>query len=318
MTDLIRPYADLEGIFDKLEYRANPVAQFETIEIDGDSATTIVPVDDLRAIPQHELRLQLNLDVLKPHYQKHKDKLHLVIITRDTTLRREVRLCDYSLDELPAVISLDRGLLRTTALRDTLPLSICVVLNERLKGESAFPTQRSSRLVELDFVIRNSSGGAAFPFKRVSAEQLKEAGLPTDTGVRLELICDPVELIDASDTPIANLLQVWVHEKVWAAIQNDRSPTSAKLRMTAVTLSAAHLILAAVVPLLKGQQLIREDSVVGQLLSHLEEQASLPEGRLRRDFQSDPSLIALDPYLQHAWRFAQVAGKVEDEVENAQ
>ena len=318
MSDLIRPYADLEGIFVGIEYRANPVQSFQSVDIDGDTARMVVPVDDLRTIPQHQLRLALNDDVLKPHYQKHKDKLRLVIITHDTTLRREVRLCDFPLDEVPETIDLDRSLLRTTALRDALPLKLSVVLNERIKGHTALPIQRASRLAELNLLLRNTAGGASFPFKRVSAEKFRQAGKPPDAGIHLELLCDPVELIDASDTPMANLLEVWIHEKVWAAVQSDRAPVASKIRLASVTLATSHLLLSAVVPLLKNGRNIEEGSIVGQLLSYVEKQAALPVGRLRRQFQSDASLHDLDPYIQHAWRFVATAGKVEEDLEGAQ
>jgi hypothetical protein len=319
MTEIIRPYADLEGIFAGVEYRANPVEAFQPIDIDGDAATTIVQVDDLRTIPQHQLRLRLDLEVLKPHYHKHKDKIRLVVIARDTMLRREIRLGDFALDDVPAIIDLERSLLRMTALRDVLPLNLSVVLDERLKGEAAaLPIQRASRLTELRLIIKNTAGGATFPFKRVSAEKFRDEGKPAETGIHLELLCDPEELLHASDTPIANLFEVWVHEKVWAAIQNDRAPVASKMRLAAATLTTAHLLLSAVVPLLKDGQEIEKGSVAGQLLSHVEKQASLPEGKLTTQFQTDASLHGLDPYLQNAWRFVTTMGKIDEDAEEQQ
>ena len=59
MTEVIRPYADLRGIFSGIDYRHNHAVPFEPVDVSEDSATTIVRVDDLRTIPQHQLRVRL-------------------------------------------------------------------------------------------------------------------------------------------------------------------------------------------------------------------------------------------------------------------
>jgi hypothetical protein len=313
MTDLVRPYADLENIFESVEYRANLTEPFQPIDVSDDVAAQIVRVDDLRTIPQHQLRVRLRMQALKPHYDRHKDNLRLVIVVRDTTLRRELLLAEFPIDSIPATIEFDRSLLRTTGLRDTLPLNLSIISVEVLKGDKALPTQRASRLAELQIVLRNSADGATFPYKRVTADDLKRKDYPPETGLHLELLCDPVELITESNTPIRNLFEVWVHEKIWGAIQNDRAPASSRLRLSAVTISTSNLLLSAVVPCLKGSAVIQEGSVVGQLLAHAEKQASLPEGRLRRQFQQEASLHSLEPYIQNAWRFVSSAGKIDEE-----
>jgi hypothetical protein len=313
MMDLVRPYADLTGIFESIEYRANLTEPFQPIDVAGDVATHLVRVDDLRTIPQHQLRVRLRMEALKPHYDRHKENLRFVIIVRDTTLRQELRLGDFPIDSIPATIELDRSLLRTTGLRDLLPLNFSIISFDVMGGDKALPIQRASRLAELQIVLRNTAGGASFPYKRVTAEDLKRKGWPAETGIHLELICDPIELINESDTPIRNLFEVWVHERIWGAIQSDRSPAASPLRLSAVTITTVNLILSAVAPCLKGNNVIQEDSVVGQLLSHAEKQSSLPEGHLRRQFQEDGSLYGLQPHLQNAWRFVSNAGKVEEE-----
>jgi hypothetical protein len=313
MTEIIRPYADLKGIFAGLEYRHNHAMAFQPIDLSQDSAKTVVRVDDLRTIPQHQLRVRLELAVLKPHYHHHLGALQLVVIARDTTLRRELQLGCFALGEIPSQIDLDRNMLRTTSLRDVLPLNLSVILRERIKGGPALPTQRASRLAEFMFTISNAASGPTFPFKRVSAEELRHAGKPAETGIHLHLTCDAEELLMASDTPIANLLEVWVHDEIWRAIQNDRGPAAAKLRLASVTLLASTLILSAVVPLLRTGKEIAEKSVVGQLLSYAEKRGGLDDGELRRRFQSDASVHELDPWLQNAWRFVSNAGRIQDE-----
>jgi hypothetical protein len=318
MTSIIRPYADLEGIFSGLQYRANAAEPFKSVPIENDDASTIVRVDDLRTIPQDELRIDLNQSALKPYYEEHQDKLRLVIIARDTVLRRELRLCDYPLDEVPSTISLNRALLRTTSLRDALPLQVSIVLGERLKGDAALPSQRASRLAELTFLIRNSAGGATFPLKRATAEEFKDAGLPSETGIHLDLKCEPEELIKAVDWPMANLLQVWVHEKIWDAIDRDRGAVASRIRLTSIALTAVHLLLSTVVPLMRKGEEIEEASVIGQLLSYAEHEGSLEEGHLRRQLQEDAALHKIEPWLQNAWRLVSVAGKIDEDSEEPQ
>ena len=317
MTEVIRPYADLKGIFAGIDYRHSHAVPFHPIDVSEDSATTVVRVDDLRTIPQHQLRVRLNLDVLKPHYEDHVEALQLVVIARDTTLRRELQLGRFDLAEIPTIIDLDRNLLRVTALRDALPLNFSVILKDRIKGGPALPMQRASRLAEFRFTIMNTAGGASFPFKRVTAAEMHAAGNPPETGIHLNLLCGAEELIIASDTSIANLLEVWVHEKIWTAIQIDRGPAASKLRLASITLLASTLILSAVVPLLRAGREIAEKSAVGQLLSYAEKQGGLEEGELRRRFQSDASVHDLDPWLQNAWRFVSLAGKIQEEGEGS-
>lgn len=316
MTELIRPYADLKGIFAGIDYRHSQGVPFQPIDVSEDVATTVVRVDDLRTIPQHQLRVRLDLDVLKPHYDDHLGSLQLVVIVRDTTLRRELQLGRYPLDEVPSTIDLDRNMLRVTALRDELPLTLSVILKERIKGGPALPLQRASRLAEFHFTVTNKATGATFPFKRVTAGELQEAGKPTETAVHLNLLCAPEELLIASDTPISNLLEVWVHEKIWTAIQTDRGLATSRLRLASITLLTSTLILSAVVPLLREGGRIEDGSIVGQLLSYAEKQGGLEDGALQRRFQAEASVHDLDAWLQNAWRFVSNAGRIQDEGED--
>lgn len=313
MKDLLRPYADVQGIFNSIEYRANATEAFEKLDVDTDVAARVVRVDDLRTIPTHQLRITLDLNALKPHYDKYVDKVSLLILVRDTTLRREIVLADHPVDAVPSVIDLDRGKLRLTGMRDVLPLNIVVLWKAAKAVGNALPTQRASRLAELQVVLRNTAGGATFPYKRVTAEELKKAGLPAETAIHLKLYGSAVELLKESDTPVKNLFEVWVHEKVWAAIQNDKSPPSATLRLSAVTLTVSNLLLSAILPHLKEGQTIEERSAIGQLLSYVEKQAGKPDGQLRRELQASAELHGLEPYLQNAWRFVSSASKVEEE-----
>ncbi len=316
MTELIRPYADLKGIFAGIDYRHNQAQPFQPIDVTEDAATAVVRVDDLRTIPQHQLRVRLDLDVLKPYYDDHLESLQLVVIVRDTILRRELQLGRYALDEVPSTIDLDRNMLRVTALRDELPLNLSVILKERIKGGPALPLQRASRLAEFRFTITNRATGATFPFKRVTAVELRDAGKPAETAVHLNLLCAPDELLIASDTPISNLLEVWVHEKIWTAIQTDRGPAASRMRLASITLLTSTLILSSVVPLLREGREIEKASIVGQLLSYAEKQGGMEDGALRGRFQAEASVHELDPWLQNAWRFVSNAGRIQDEGED--
>lgn len=311
-TDLLRPYLDLDGIFESVEYRPNQAQPFEALDIDGDMAAKLVYADDLRTIPQHQFRIKLDMGALKGDYATHKAALKLVLILRDTTLRREIVLASYPIDAVPETIDLDRAQLKSTGLRDALTVQFVVVAAESIRG-AMFPAQRASRVAELQVILKNNSGGASFPYKRVSAEELKNKGLPSETGIHLELICDGVELLRQSDTPIRSLFEVWLHEDIWSAIQNDHALSSAGMRTSAITVSVANLLFSSVTTALKSGHAIEEGSSIGQLLAYIEKQGSLPEGQLRKRFQDDPSLHILEPWLQNAFRFVTNASRVEEE-----
>jgi hypothetical protein len=309
----LRPYADVSGIFMKLEYRASPTSAFCDLPLNGDSVTHLVRMDDLRLIPRHEFKVALDASRLKPHYNKHQPDLRLIVLTRDSMLRREVVLGTFALDNVPAVLTLRPEDLRTTGHRDQLPLEFVVVALPVISGNRSLPTQKASRLAELHVTIINTTGGATFPYKRVTVEELEEKDLPSETGVHLELICGVEELIRASDTPPHALFEVWIHEKVWGALQNDRSSALSHLRMLLVTETATALLLSAVIPSLKAGNEIEDGSVVGQLLAFAEKQSGKRPGSLRIQFQESLSLSSLAPYLQAAFRFATIASKVDDD-----
>jgi len=270
-------------------------------------------MDDLRLIPRHEFKVTLDAGRLKPHYNKHLADLRLVVLTRDSMLRREVVLGTFALNSLPSVIAIRPQDLQTTGHRDRLPLEFVVVAVPVISGSRSLPTQKASRLAELHITIMNASGGAAFPYKRITVAELEDKDLPTETGVHLELLCGVEELIKAQDTPPDALFEVCIHEKLWGALQNDRSGTSSQLRMLMVTETAMTLLLSAVIPSLKSGNTIDEGSVVGQLLAFVEKQSDKSPGSLRTQFQQSLSVPGLAPYLQAAFRFATIAGKVDDD-----
>jgi len=275
-------------------------------------ATKLVHADDLRVIPQHQFRVKIAEDTLRGDYASHKSALRLVVILRDATLRREIVLGNYELGAVPETIDLDRAQLRTTGLRDALTLQFVVVATETLRGP-LFPTQRASRLAELQVILRNNSGGATFPYKRVSAADLKGKGLPAETGIHLELICGATELLRQSDTPIRSLFEVWIHEDIWSAVQHDHSVTASGLRTAAVTVSVANLLLSSVASAVRDGQSIEVGSSIGQLLAFVEKQGSLREGHLRERFEAEPSLQVVEPWLQNAFRLVTNASRVEEE-----
>ena len=312
---VLRPYADLEGIFETLEYRASPSDPFKALPLDGDTIHHVVRKDDLRLFVQHEFKVGLNGKRFKPRYEKHLNELRLFVLTRDSTLRREIILGEYEVKALPAVISLPSSQLALTGHRDHLPIQFSLVASSVIRGDKAFPTQRASRLAELRVVLLNSSGGASFPYKRVTADELENRNLPAETGVHLELICGVEELLKDNDTPAHNLFEVWIHENLWTALQNDRSAVTSRMRMLMVSETTAMLLLSAVIPSLKDGLTIEAGSIVGQLVGFLEKQSHLPSGDLCDRLKEDGSLPAITPYLQHAFRYVTCASKIQDEEE---
>jgi hypothetical protein len=312
----LRPYADLEGIFRKLEYRASPASPFKELSLEGDSVHQIVHMNDLRLIPRHEFKVVLDASRLKPHYHGHAAALRLVLLTRDSMLRREIVLGSFLIGGLPDVIAIRPEDLRLTGHRDRLPLEFVVVALPVIRGGKSLPTQKASRLARLHVTLANSFGGASFPYKRATVDELVERGLPSETGVHLELLGGAEELIRETDTPAEALFRIWIHEKLWEAIQNDRSRSSAQLRMLAVTETAASLLLSAVIPALRDGGDIEKGSIVGQLLGFVAKQTNQSEDDLGKRFRDSLGLHEVAPYLQAAFRYATVLSKAVDDEES--
>ncbi len=308
----LRPYASLDGIFQTVEYRASRSDAFRVLPIDGDTIHHVVRVDDLRLLPQHEFRLTLDSRKLKPHYHRHRKSLQLVVITRDSTLRREMVLATQDLPNGTAEIVLATKSLAMTAHRDCLPLVFSIVAVPVLSGGNALPTQRASRLAELHVTLSNSAGGVSFPYKRVTSEDLAKKGLPTETGLHLELLYEPKELIKDTESPAHTLFEVWLHENVWAAVQNDKDTGTACIRNAAITETTASMLLGAVAPIVKGGERIEEGSVVGQLLRFLDRRAGLKEGMLQKHFEKDCCVSRMGPYIQHAFRYLSVMSTTDE------
>jgi hypothetical protein len=312
----LRPYADLVGIFEKLEYRANPAAPFRELSLDGDSVHQIVRMDDLRVIPRHEFKITLDEDRLKPHYDHHRSAIRLVVLTRDSMLRREVVLASFGIDSIPEVIAIRPDDLRMTGHRDRLPLEFVVVAAPVIRGPKALPTQKASRLAQLHVTLVNASGGASFPYKRATVDEFEERGLPAETGVHLELIGGVDELITDTDTPAHAVFQVWIHEKLWEAMQNDRSRSSSQLRMLTVTETAATLLLSAAIPAMKSGGRIEDGSIVGQLLGFVAKQTGQSAADMKGRFSKGLSLSEIAPFLQAAFRYATIASKADGDEES--
>lgn len=313
MTSIcLRPYASLEGIFEAVEYRASRSAPFRALHVDGDAIHHVVRVDDLRLLPQHEFRLTLNQRKLKPHYHQHRSSLQLVVITRDSTLRREMVLARHDLPTGPVEITLATPSLAKTAHRDCLPLVFSIVAVPVLSGGNALPTQRASRLAELHVTLMNSAGGVSFPYKRMTSEDLEKKGLPSETGLHLELLYESKDLLKDTDSPAHTLFEVWLHESLWAAVQNDQDSGTARIRNAAITVTTASMLLSAVAPIVKGGERIEKGSVVGQMLRFLDSRAGLKEGMLQKDFEKDCCVSRIGPYIQHAFRYLTVMSTADE------
>jgi hypothetical protein len=231
-------------------------------------------------------------------------------------LRREIVLGSFLIGGLPDVIAIRPEDLRLTGHRDRLPLEFVVVALPVIRGGKSLPTQKASRLAQLHVTLANSFGGASFPYKRATVDELVERGLPSETGVHLELLGGAEELIRETDTPAEALFRIWIHEKLWEAIQNDRSRSSAQLRMLAVTETAASLLLSAVIPALRDGGDIEKGSIVGQLLGFVAKQTNQSEDDLGKRFRDSLGLHEVAPYLQAAFRYATVLSKAVDDEES--
>jgi hypothetical protein len=309
----LRPYADLNGFVKSIEYRSGPAAAFSALPIDGDRVNQIVRVDDLRLIPRHEFKLTFDHSRLTPHYKSHASQLFLVVLTRDSMLRREVVLAKFALKEVPGIIAIRPEDLRITGHRDRLPLEFVVVASPAIRGGKALPTQQASRLTHLHVTLANASGGASFPYKRASAAEIEARELPPETAVHLELLGGYEELIKATDTPTQQLFQVWINEKLWDALQNDRSSASSQLRMLAVTETTATLLISAALPAVKNGACIEDGSVIGQLITFVAKQTSSDSATLRSNLESTFALSEITPYLQAAFRYATISSKTDDD-----
>jgi len=309
----LRPYADLTGIFQKIQYRTTPTEPFKDLVMSGDSVHQIVRRDDLRVIPRHEFKLTLDPSCLEPHYEDHSSALRLVVLTRDSMLRREVILGNFGFDSIPEVISIRSEDLAKTGHRDRLPLEFVVVAIPVLRGSASLPTQKASRLAQLQVTLANVSGGAGFPYKRATAEEIAERGLPPETAVYLELLGGAEELIRNNDTPVDSLFQFWINEKVWDAMQNDRSGSSSRLRMLAVTETAAMILLSVALGAVEDGSRVEEGSVVSQLLSFVAKQAGRTPADVVDEFSGSRSLHSVSPLVQAAFRYATLASKVDED-----
>jgi hypothetical protein len=309
----LRPYADLTGFFRSVEYRSGPGTPFKELAIDGDRVHHVVRIDDLRVIPRHEFKLDINRDVLKPHYARHAAGLQLIVLTRDSMLRREVVLAKYGIDDIPAVVSLRPDDLRVTGHRDRLPVEFVVVSAAVIRGSKALPTQKASRLAHLHVTLANASGGASFPYKRASADEIEARGLPAETAIHLELLCGYEELVKADDTRTHELFRVWINEKLWDALQNDRHAVSSQLRMLAVTETTATLLLSASLPAIKAGASIEDGSVVGQLLAFIAKQSASDVNALRTSLEASFAVSELTPFLQAAFRYTTIASRLGDD-----
>jgi len=315
MADLLRPYVDLPDIFASIECRSNGNSRFDELNLEDGSAIKVIIVEDLRTIPTHQLKIRIDETALGA-YTSLKNSLRLLIITRDPSLRRELKLVDVPLTEIPNVIELSRRELSLTSLKQEMSLTCVVVTGAPITGRPSLPRQKASRLAEFRIHLRNSAGGAPFPYVKKTAEEFRLAGLPSEAGLHLALTGDASELIAKTDTPIANLLSVWVHEKIWRAVQRDTTgnPTAAQLRSVMITNSAIHLILGAAAPHIQVETEISEDSVVGQLLDYLDQQAGRPVNSLRTLLQEKRSIAEIEPYIQNGWRFVTTLSKDDEEI----
>lgn len=275
----VLPYLGLNGYIAGIRYRHSTSAKFE--ELHGTPAAVLVPVEDLRAIPRHEIALMLNDEALPKEYSSHLDKLSLVIIVSDNTIRNEQVVHQSPLDNLPETFVLDSRLLKKTSCRTELPIEISICAST-LNGGAPWPGRRASRLASWRLTIVNQNKGPQFPWQRKTGDEFEAAGFPQTSTFFISLASDPSSLLTDADAEVSDLLEVWVHEDVWVVLQQPESSAGiASLQRLFVSQVTGQILELVVEPLKKNVSLV-EGSVLDCLLRHIAHSAKCDPDDLRQ------------------------------------
>jgi hypothetical protein len=306
----IPPFQPIDGFISRIRYRYSTNSKFQDIE--GSPKAIVVPVDDLRTIPRHELSVIVDTVALPKIYVKGLAKLNLIILTRDTMLRKEQVLYQAPIDNLPESFVLDPAKLKGTSCRTELPLELQICAIERSPGVSGWPNRRASRLATWYLNLLNHSKGPRFPWVRKTSEDFKAAGLPANSSYYVDLLTEPDELLSNVEDQIDDLLAVWVHEDVWIVLQQ----TEANLGVSGIqrlfaTQVALQILEIVAPPLHKGKQ-YQEESVCGQLLEHIATQTKAEAAFLAGILSKRGTSLDLAPYVSAAFGVNKALKRVLD------
>jgi hypothetical protein len=290
----ILPYTGLDGYIKQVRYRHSTNSKFQ--ELEGTPRSILVPVDDLRSVPRHEIGVLLDETALPAVYKKDMEKLCLVVLTRDSILKKEWLLYQAPIKGLPDTFVLDSAKLRETSCRAqmVIDLNICAV---KMAKTSHWPKRRASRLLTWQLNLVNQSKGPRFPWIRKSSEDFRKAGLPGNSTFFLNLLAEPEDLIKETDARVDELLEVWVHEEPWIAFQqSNANPGVAALQRYFVAQVATQILEIASKPLAKGQQMT-QGSVCEQLVSHMAVRAKVEPDALARILKKESASTEIAPYV---------------------
>jgi hypothetical protein len=303
----VLPYASLDGFLTSVRYRHSTNAKFQ--EIDKDTGTVVVPVDDLRSIPRHELGVNLDESALSSVYKSDIERLLLVVMTRDVTLRKECILYQSPIVGLPATFVLDPAKLKVTSCRTVLPieLNICAV---KTVAKPQWPKRRGSRLLSWHLNLVNESKGPRFPWVRKSAADFKNSGLPSTSSYFISLSAEPADLLKDGDTQIEELLEVWVHEDAWIVLQQSNANVGvAGLQRCFVAQVATQILEIAAGPLRKGQEMA-EGSVCERMVSHIAAHAKVDATEIEKKLRRESGTAEIAAYVFAAFAVNRAMSRV--------
>jgi hypothetical protein len=291
----VPPFVTVDGFIEKVRYRHSTSAKFQ--DIDANGKVVVVPADDLRTIPRHEIGIVLDAAVLPQIYKKQLDKLALVVLTRDEMLKKEHVLYQSPIPSLPEKFVLDPARLQQTSSHADLSLeiNICALATDG-KGDG-WPKRRGSRLTSWYLNISNHSKGPKFPWLRKTAEEFKTKGLPATSTYYVHLLGDPAELLNTEETTLDDLLEVWVHEDVWVVLQqSDVNLGIGGMQRLFVTQVALQILELLIDPLRNGVA-PAEKSVGRLLVEYIAEQSKTDIEVLLQTLRAKKSSIELAPYV---------------------
>ena len=295
----ILPFQGLEGLISKIKYRHSTASKFQ--ELEGSPKSLVVPVDDLRSIPRHELSVVMDGSALPKVYKGALSKLHLVVLTRDAMLRKEQVLYQAPLASLPENFVLDQSKLKATSCRTELPLEINICAVNLSAGSPGWPKRRGSRLASWYLNLTNHSKGPRFPWVRKTSEDFKAEKLPPNSTYLVNVIADPSELLTDIQSPIEELLEVWVHEDFWVVLQqSDANPTVAGIQRLFAIQVALQMLEIMGEPIEKGTT-IEEESVCGRLIEFIAEHSKSDGGDLQQILKEKGASLELAPYVSVAF-----------------
>lgn len=306
----VLPYAGVDGFLASVKYRHSTNSKFQ--EIESSPKSIVVPVDDLRSIPRHELGLVLDEAALPAIYKKDIHKLSLVVLTRDATLRKECILYQAPIKSLPESFVLDPIKLRETSCRTQLPieLNICAL---KTTTNSQWPKRRASRLLSWHLNLVNHSKGPRFPWVRKTAEDFKKAGLPGNSTYYVSLSAEPVELLNDADSHVEDLLEVWVHEDMWIVLQqSDANVGVAGLQRSFVAQVATQILEIVSEPLRKSKEIV-EGSVCERLIAHVADYAKVEPEKIQQVLRKESGFLEIAPYVFAAFGVNKAVARILDQ-----